>query len=66
MKIDTQQNGTFYHSNAPTNYIQANGTTYAYRSLGKGSDVPIVLLQHFTGTMDNWDPAVTDGLAKDR
>src|SRR5262249_39470235 len=22
---------------------------------------PLVLMQHFRGTMDNWDPAVTDG-----
>jgi pimeloyl-ACP methyl ester carboxylesterase len=28
--------------------------------------VPLVLNQHFTGTMDYWDPAVTDGLARDR
>jgi pimeloyl-ACP methyl ester carboxylesterase len=28
--------------------------------------VPLVFNQHFTGTMDHWDPAVTDGLARDR
>src|SRR5712664_80984 len=28
--------------------------------------VPLVFNQHFTGTMDHWDPAVTDGLAKGR
>jgi pimeloyl-ACP methyl ester carboxylesterase len=28
--------------------------------------VPLVFNQHFTGTMDHWDPAVTDGFAKDR
>src|SRR3982075_1938860 len=28
--------------------------------------VPLVFNQHFTGTMDHWDPAVTVGLAKDR
>jgi pimeloyl-ACP methyl ester carboxylesterase len=25
---------------------------------------PLVLLQHFTGTLDDWDPALIDGLAK--
>ena len=30
------------------------------------SGVPIVLNQHYTGTMDYWDPAVTNGLARDR
>jgi pimeloyl-ACP methyl ester carboxylesterase len=28
--------------------------------------VPLVFNQHFTGTMDHWDPAVIDGLAKER
>jgi hypothetical protein len=28
--------------------------------------VPIVFNQHYIGTMDHWDPAVTDGFAKDR
>jgi len=34
--------------------------------LGSSIGVPLVFNQHFTGTMDHWDPAVTDGLAKDR
>ncbi len=33
------------------------------RSIG---GVPLVFNQHFTGTMDHWDPAVIDGLAKGR
>ena len=28
--------------------------------------MPLVFNQHYTGTMDHWDPAVTDGFAKDR
>ena len=28
--------------------------------------MPLVFNQHFTGTMDHWDPAVTDGLANER
>jgi len=32
----------------------------------QGRRVPIVFNQHYTGTMDYWDPAVTDGLARDR
>jgi pimeloyl-ACP methyl ester carboxylesterase len=27
---------------------------------------PFLCLQHFTGTLDNWDPAVTDPLAEGR
>jgi pimeloyl-ACP methyl ester carboxylesterase len=43
----------------------ANGLTYAYRDLGSG-DVPLVLLQHFRGNLDNWDPALVDALAQTR
>jgi pimeloyl-ACP methyl ester carboxylesterase len=43
----------------------ANGIEYAYRDLGK-SEVPLVLLQHFRGNLDNWDPALVDALAAER
>jgi len=42
-----------------------NGIDYAYRDLGE-SDVPLVLLQHFRGNLDNWDPALIDDLAAER
>jgi pimeloyl-ACP methyl ester carboxylesterase len=48
---------------APTQFLQVNNETYAYRRFGNGSGVPLLFLQHFTGTLDNWDPAVTDPLA---
>jgi pimeloyl-ACP methyl ester carboxylesterase len=54
------------HQTAPTQFVEANGIRFAYRRFGKPGDVPLVLNQHFTGTMDHWDPAVTDGLAKER
>lgn len=57
---------TYTHQTAPTQYVEANGIRFAYRRFGKAGGVPIVLNMHFTGTMDHWDPAVTDGLAKDR
>jgi pimeloyl-ACP methyl ester carboxylesterase len=42
-----------------------NGIEYAYRDLGE-SEVPLILLQHFRGNLDNWDPALVDALAADR
>src|SRR5512134_342389 len=51
---------------APTQLLQGTHETYAYRRLGGGIRRPLVCLQHFTGTLDNWDPAVTDPLASDR
>ena len=44
----------------------ANGVSYAYRDTGSAdgtSGVPLVLLQHFRGNLDNWDPALIDALA---
>ena len=57
---------THTHQTAPTQYVEAKGIRFAYRRFGKAGGVPLVLFMHFTGTMDHWDPAVTDGLARDR
>jgi pimeloyl-ACP methyl ester carboxylesterase len=54
------------HNSAPTRFIEARGVKYAYRRFGAAAGTPIVFLQHFRGGLDNWDPAVTDGIAKDR
>ena len=54
------------YETTPTRFVEENGIRYAYRSLGKESGTPLVFLQHFRGTLDNWDPAVVNGLAKDR
>src|SRR6476659_4791702 len=43
----------------------ANGIEYAYRDVGEGEG-PLVLLQHFRGNVDNWDPALIDALASSR
>jgi pimeloyl-ACP methyl ester carboxylesterase len=55
------------HQTAPTQYVEAGGLRFAYRRFGKaGSGLPLVFNQHFRGTMDYWDPAITDGLARTR
>jgi pimeloyl-ACP methyl ester carboxylesterase len=51
---------------ARTQFLEANGETYAYRRFGDGPERPLLCLQHFTGTLDNWDPAVADPLAAGR
>ncbi|MDN7182696.1 alpha/beta hydrolase [Caballeronia sp. SEWSISQ10-4 2] len=56
----------FTHQTTPTQFVDANGIRFAYRRFGKTGGVPLVFNIHFTGTMDHWDPAVTDGLAQDR
>jgi pimeloyl-ACP methyl ester carboxylesterase len=42
-----------------------NAIDYAYRDVGE-SEVPLVLLQHFRGNLDNWDSALIDALAAER
>src|SRR5258708_33745266 len=54
------------HQTAPTQFVEANGIRFAYRRFGNAAGMPLVFNQHFTGTMDHWDPAVIDGLAKER
>src|SRR6202140_4498817 len=54
------------HQTAPTQFVEANGIRFAYRRFGKSGGAPLVFNQHFTGTIDHWDPAVTDGLAATR
>jgi len=51
---------------APTQFLEANGEKYAYRRFGQGPGRPLLLLQHFMGTLDNWDFAITDPLALGR
>src|ERR1700691_1360043 len=51
---------------APTKFVEASGIKFAYRRLGTPHGTPLICLQHFTGTMDSWDPAVINGLAESR
>src|SRR3979411_2807871 len=56
----------YTHQTAPTQFVEANSIRFAYRRFGKTGGVPLVFSQHYIGTMDYWDPTVTDGLARDR
>jgi hypothetical protein len=51
-------------SSAPTQFVEANGIRFAYSRFGKAGVVPIVFNQHYTGTMDYWDPAVTRSIKR--
>ena len=51
---------------ATTRFIEVGSQRYTYRRFGDGPGQPLLFLQHFTGTLDNWDPAITDPLARGR
>lgn len=52
--------------NASTQFAEVNGNKLAYRRFGKKQGMPLVFIQHFTGTLENWDPEILDGMAKTR
>jgi len=65
-KLDTANREGATLETAPTRYVEGSGIRFAYRQLGRSSATPLVLLQHFSGNIDAWDPAVVNALAADR
>jgi pimeloyl-ACP methyl ester carboxylesterase len=57
---------TYTATTVPTQFVESNGIRFAYRRWGRRSGLPLVFNQHFTGNLDNWDPAVLDGLTPER
>jgi pimeloyl-ACP methyl ester carboxylesterase len=53
------------HETVPTQFVESNGTRYAYRRFGKPGSTPLLFLEYFNSNMDGWDPAVTNSLAAD-
>ena len=54
------------HETALTQFQDVGDVRLAYRKFGKEGAPPLVCLQHFTGTMNNWDPVHTNRLSQDR
>ena len=54
------------HLAAETRFVEAAGIDFAYRRFGRPAELPLVMLQHYRGNLDNWDPALTDALAAER
>jgi pimeloyl-ACP methyl ester carboxylesterase len=52
-----------------TGYLDVDGVSYAYRELGPenpADPTPIIFLQRFRGTLDDWDPIFVDAMAARR
>src|SRR3954447_17625630 len=61
--MTTASPATGSYSVSPNRAVSAaNGVDYAYREVGEGT-TPLVLLQHFRGNLDNWDPSLIDTMA---
>jgi pimeloyl-ACP methyl ester carboxylesterase len=62
----SSESSGYVHDTAPTRFVEVDGIRFAYRRFGNPVGTPIVLLQHFMGDLDNYDPAITDALASGR
>jgi len=57
---------SFTHDTAPTKHAEGGGIRFAYRRFGMPERPPLVFFQHFMGTLDDHDPALSDAFASDR
>lgn len=55
---------TDYHQTADTKFINAADTKFAYRALGNQPGIPLIMVSALGSSMDDWDPAITNGLAQ--
>jgi len=53
---------TTTHNTAETLFVEAAGVQFAHRRFGRPDGPPLVMLQHYRGNLDNWDPALTDAI----
>jgi pimeloyl-ACP methyl ester carboxylesterase len=63
---ETGTNAPVTHMTAVTQFIEAGDARCAFRRFGAPGATPLLMLQHFRGNLDNWDPAFTDSLARER
>jgi pimeloyl-ACP methyl ester carboxylesterase len=56
---------SFTHDTAPTQFAEGGGVRFAYRRFGRPERSPLVFFQHFMGTLDDHDPALSDDFAVD-
>jgi pimeloyl-ACP methyl ester carboxylesterase len=64
--IDATTESPVTHMTAVTQFVEADDLRFAFRRFGAPGARPLVMLQHFRGNLDNWDPALTDALARER
>ncbi|WP_432563032.1 alpha/beta fold hydrolase [Kineococcus sp. SYSU DK003] len=62
----TAPSSTARYAEAPDQFVEYGGHRYGYRRLGPRGATPLVLALRFRGTIDHWDPAFIDALARHR
>ena len=56
----------YTYATVPTQFVEANGIKFAYRSYGKDGDIPVIYFNHLTANLDNCDPRIMDAIATHR
>jgi pimeloyl-ACP methyl ester carboxylesterase len=66
MTTTNAQSGNYTYATVPTQFVEANGIKFAYRSYGKEGDIPVIYFNHLTANLDNCDPRIMDAIAAQR
>src|SRR5438552_1598207 len=56
----------YVYTTVPTQFVEANGIKFAYRSYGREGDIPVIYFNHLTANLDNCDPRIMDAIAAQR
>ena len=64
--ISNAVNEQYTYATVPTQFVEANGIKFAYRSYGKAGDIPVIYFNHLTANLDNCDPRIMDAIAAHR
>jgi pimeloyl-ACP methyl ester carboxylesterase len=66
MTTSNAQSINYSYKTVPTQFVEANGIKFAYRSYGKEGDIPVIYFNHLTANLDNCDPRIMDSIAAKR
>lgn len=65
-KVQIASDSNVTYQNVQMESIDVNGTKFVYRKLGSDKNgVPVIFINHLAGVLDDWDPRVVDGIAKE-
>lgn len=64
--ISNAVNEQYTYATVPTQFVEAKGIKFAYRSYGKQGDIPVIYFNHLTANLDNCDPRIMDAIAAHR
>lgn len=66
MAASDSQSVNYTYATVPTQFIEANGIKFAYRSYGKAGGIPVIYFNHLAANLDNCDPRIMDAIETER